>query len=349
MCTFARKFKDMDQEKWHWQEPLTAWRGVGLYHITLVVPTREDLLGNLVIPDNDPALAKVDVLPLGRALINALWNMPQNHPDIQVLHYCLMPDHLHMIWYVRRSMKKESIKTAVQGFWQGIKQIGRFHTYKNSSNYTDCQSVSPTSLRASLGDKAYYALSPIFTEKPFIRPMARYNQLPATIDYLDMNPQRLATKRLKPGFFCVQPNVEINGRTYAAVGNSKLLCEALRTPVHVRHTMTEAARLGNPQPLNDYIASCLAAARQGSVMVSPFISSWEKDILHTLLNEQRPIIYLADNGFKDYFKPSALLFDAVAAGRLLILSPWPYDASKRRVSRADCIALNNIAEEICTR
>lgn len=42
-----------------------------------------------------------------------------------------------------------------------------------------------------------------------------------------------------------------------------------------------------------------------------------------------------------------LLFDACAAGRLLILSPWPYDGGKRHISRADCVALNAMAEEIC--
>ena len=38
---------------------------------------------------------------------------------------------------------------------------------------------------------------------PFIRAMARYNQLQTTIRYIDMNPQRLATKRLKPGYLLV--------------------------------------------------------------------------------------------------------------------------------------------------
>ena len=36
-----------------------------------------------------------------------------------------------------------------------------------------------------------------------------------------------------------------------------------------------------------------------------------------------------------------------AAGRVLILSPWEYDAGKRHISRADCVALNGMAEEIC--
>ena len=191
----------MEREQWHWQEPLTAWRGVGLYHITLVVQSRNPLLGKLFIPDDNPAKADIEVLPLGRALINAVWDIPQNHPEIQVLHYCLMPDHLHMIWYVRHSMKKESIKTAVLGFLQGIKQIGRFYSYDNSSFTPTASRNNAKNLRAQLGDSAYYALPPIFTDIPFIRPMARYNQLPATIRYIDMNPQRLATKRLMPDFF----------------------------------------------------------------------------------------------------------------------------------------------------
>jgi hypothetical protein len=81
-------------------------------------------------------------------------------------------------------------------------------------------------------------------------------------------------------------------------------------------------------------------------MVSPFISPKEKAVQDVLLTEEHPFIVLADNGFRDYYKPSGHLFEAVAAGRVLILSPWPYDAGKRHISRADCVALNAMAEEI---
>lgn len=329
----------MANEKWQWQQPGTAWRGVGLYNITLTVPTCHPILGTLVIPNNDPALAHLERTDLGNALIDAMFHMQSYHREIQILHFTLMPDYLHAVWYVRRPMEK-GIASVAQSFLRAAKKLGRAYS---------CGALSEaTTLLATLGMDAYYALDPIFTRMPHIQPMGHNSQLPATIDYLDMNPQRLATKRLKPDFFRVQPRVEINGRVYAAVGTTRLLYIDKRTPVHVRHTMTEAARLGNPQPLNEYIASCYEAARQGSVMVSPFISQWEKNILRTLLQEKRPIIYLAENGFKDYYKPSALLFDAVAEDRLLILSPWPYDPSRKHVSRADCIALNAMAEEICT-
>ena len=58
-------------------------------------------------------------------------------------------------------------------------------------------------------------------------------------------------------------------------------------------------------------------------------------------------LLLADNGFREYYKPSDALFDACAAGRVLILIPWLYDAGKRHISRSDCVTLNNMAEEFC--
>ncbi len=81
-------------------------------------------------------------------------------------------------------------------------------------------------------------------------------------------------------------------------------------------------------------------------MVSPFISEKEKEVMTVLLAEEHPIIILADNGFRDYYKPSAGLFDSVADGKVLILSPWDYNPSKHHITRADCVALNGMAEEI---
>ena len=57
---------------------------------------------------------------------------------------------------------------------------------------------------------------------------------------------------------------------------------------------------------------------------------------------------LADNGFGEYYKPSDALFDAVAAGRMLILSPWEYEDKKHHITREECVALNTMAEEICS-
>ena len=280
------------------------------------------------------------------------------------------------------------IRGVVRGFWQGAKKLGRAWTAASYSgpnyirgNYqgelgssqegqgrglkeqrcsqegqgnslreeTTRLETSAASLYERVGEESYCQLSPVFTEMPFIRPMGHNTQLPNTIRYIDMNPQRLATKRQKPGFFCVQRNIVIGGRSYDGVGNTMLLMAENMAVVHVRSALVKAAERGDAEALRNYKNSCVLAARKGAVMVSPFISPHEKQVMQVLLDEQWPFICLTDNGFRDYYKPSDALFDACAAGRVLILSPWQYDANKRHISRADCVALNNMAEEICNQ
>ena len=392
----------MEQEQWQWQEPGTAWRGAALYHITLTVPSRQPVLGRLAVPDDNPANARVQRSALGDALVDTLLGIPYYHPEARVLHFCLMPDHLHAVVYVRCTME-QGIKTLVRGFWQGVKKLGRACSYqergiapsntrgeskegglqkslskdqgkgweskegglqKSLSEEGGSSFLVPSTTReelkegsarlqelaaglcAELGNDAYYSLLPLFSEMPFIRPMGRYSQLQNTIRYLDMNPQRLATKRLMPGFFSVQKGIGIAGRSYDGVGNIALLHAERYDAVHVRRMWVSAAERGDSQPLRDYMNSRVLDARRGVVMVSPFISPHEKQVMQVLLAEQLPFILLADNGFRDYYKPTDALFDACAAGRLLILSPWQYDQGKRHITRADCMALNAMAEEI---
>lgn len=319
-----------DKEQWKWQDERTAWRGVGIYHVTLTVTDRRPLLGTLVIPENNPKRAWVRQTGLGKAIHECVEEIPKLHPEIKIVLQKIMPDHLHVILYVTRSMAV-SIKMVVRGLWQGAKKYGRAYN----------ASISPNNIR----DKER---NPIFDEMPFIRPMSRKGQLQTMVRYVQMNPQRLATKRLMPGFFRVQESIEIAGRKYSGVGNIALLQAERFSPVHVRRTMVDEAMHGDNKRLRDYMNGCVIAARQGAVMVSPFISEKEKEVMTVLLAEEHPIIILADNGFRDYYKPSDCLFDAVAAGRVLILSPWEYDAEKRHISRADCVALNGMAEEICS-
>lgn len=379
-----------EREIWQRQQYGTTWKGVGLYHITLVIPDRQSVLGRLVIPNNDPTLAKVEVLPLGHALLDYQRTISDYHPEIQLLHYCLMPDHLHMIWYVRQTMPR-GIASAVRGFWQGVKKAGRAYSYLSLINSNDIrekarkmeestrmvfgrneeralgelvtdsltksqiQDISKM-LQGQLGDEAYYQLAPIFTEMPHIQAMGHRSQLPTTIRYIDMNPQRLATKRIKPDYLRVQRGIDIAGRLYDGVGNVAILQADRYAPVHVRRKMVEAAERGDDERLREYMNACVLAARQGVVMVSPFISPKEKEVLSVLMREKRKIIFLIDKPMGEYYKPVDGLFDACAAGRILILSPATSDYKpekderpygSHRITRNTCVALNKLAEEIC--
>ena len=322
-----------EEEQWKWQEPETAWKGVGIYHITMVVSSREELLGMLVIPNDDPEQAHVVLSSFGEEIKCCVKTIPDYHPEIQILALRMMPDHVHFILHVKRKMDV-GIREAVRGFWQAAKAIGRAYT----------STIDPNGIRNN-----ERRIDPIFSEKPFIRPMSRRGQLQAMIRYVLMNPQRLATKRLKPGYFYVQHDVEIGGRTYEAVGNIKLLQAARIEPVHVRSMwVRDADEHRDDKALRDYKNGRVQAARDGAVMVSPFINEHERAVMEFVLKEKRPIIYIADNGFGKYYKPSDGLFDAVAEGRLLILSPWPNDPKKRHVTRTECVEMNKMAEEIAT-
>ena len=337
----------MAEDQWKWQEPGTAWRGVCTYHITLTVPSREPLLGRLVIPDNDPSQARVERTALGNAVVDELYVMCKHYPAIRIFQFCLMPDHLHAVIRVTRVMDT-SIRSVMRGYWQGVKKLGRAYTLAVSSelNSGTITQVQPTAQGEPTAEGSSGWAFPIFTERPFIRPLSRRGQLQAMMHYVQMNPQRLATKRLMPGFFRVQKGIEIAGRSFDGVGNVALLHAEHYDVVHVRSIWVKAAEHGDSQTLRDYMNSRVLKARKGVIMVSPFISQQEKQVMQVLIDEQHPFILLADNGFRDYYKPSDALFDACAAGRVLILSPWPYDAGKRHISRADCVNLNNMAEEI---
>ena len=120
-----------DHDTWQWQEPGETWRGAGLYHVTLTIPSRQPLLGDLVIPDNDPTKAWINYSDFGRAVLEYQKVNADYYPEIQILHYCLMPDHLHAVWYVRKAMPR-GISAAVRGFWQGAKKAGRAYSYLSS-------------------------------------------------------------------------------------------------------------------------------------------------------------------------------------------------------------------------
>ena len=298
-----------ERDQWKWQEPGTAWRGVGVYHVTLTVPSREPLLGTLVIPEGDPLKARIERTALGNAVIDELYVMGRHYPAIRILQFCLMPDHLHAVIHVTQTMDT-SIRAVVRGFWQGVKKLGRAYTLSVTAELYSGANVGGQSVGAT--NEGGYPF-PVFTERPFIRPMSRRGQLNAMIHYVQMNPQRLATKRLKPGYFRVQKDLVIGGRSYDGVGNVALLMEERFATVHVRSTMVKAAEHGDDKQLRDYMNGCVLAARKGAVMVSPFISSQEKQVMQVLLQDQHPFVLLADNGFRDYYKPADLLFDACAA------------------------------------
>lgn len=116
-----------DHDTWQWQKPGKAWRGIGIYHVTLVVPSREPLLGELIIPNNDPKQAYVERTELGNALVDKLLSHSSYYPEVRILQFCLMPDHLHAILHVTHPMNT-TFNMVVRSLWQGAKKLGRAYS-----------------------------------------------------------------------------------------------------------------------------------------------------------------------------------------------------------------------------
>jgi len=92
----------------------------------------------------------------------------------------------------------------------------------------------------------------------------------------------------------------------------------------------------------------LSAALQGAVIVSPCISPGEKQIATAVLEARLPLIVLLVKGFPPFFKPQPHYLMACAEGRLLMLSPYPWQNEKIENMRQRCLQLNNIAADICS-
>ncbi|MBQ7663340.1 MAG: hypothetical protein IKO17_06045 [Prevotella sp.] len=60
-----------------------------------------------------------------------------------------------------------------------------------------------------------------------------------------------------------------------------------------------------------------------------------------------PLIVLLLKGFPPFFKPQPRYLMACAEGRLLMLSPYPWQNEKIEYMRQRCLRLNDMAAEIC--
>ena len=92
----------------------------------------------------------------------------------------------------------------------------------------------------------------------------------------------------------------------------------------------------------------LEEAAHGAVLVSPCISEGEREIARRAFAAGCRVITLANKGFSPLYKPGGKLFDACAAGNLLMLAPvnWPYLPGEKKMTREDACVLNRLAQLI---
>lgn len=171
--------------------------------------------------------------------------------------------------------------------------------------------------------------------------LRRKGQLRAMIDYVHNNPVHRWQKQRNPGWLVPIRGIMIAGRRYDGIGNVNLLGLS-RWQVHVRRAWDDDAR-------RRYMNECVVKARNGSALVSPFISRHEAAVRDFCLREGHSVIVLVDNGFAEYAQCPGGLYDYCVNGQVLVLaaSELGHEDRKGAISREECVWLNGLAEEIC--
>lgn len=163
--------------------------------------------------------------------------------------------------------------------------------------------------------------------------------LKVLVNYLRDNPRRLAVRRAHPEFFKRVNNLRIGDGTFQAYGNFQLLDNLFKEQVIVH-------RADSPEQRERSRERWLYTAANGGVLVSPFISAAEKEIRKEAEEAGGRFILIANQPMEERYKPSGHDFDLCEAGRLLIIS-YRSDTCET-LSRAHCLAMNNLAEAIAS-
>jgi REP element-mobilizing transposase RayT len=343
----------MDKETYKAQKPFAGekkpsmlrrcvghdYTGRQIYMITMVTEGRRplygDVVGNSEASKGSSNAPSIILSELGQRVADEWWAASEHHPEIEVIALQMMPDHLHGILFVKEKMDKP-LGIALRGFKQSCNRHYRELVLGGPSVALTTQQTGQRQDRR--GEDRTHGL--LFARGYNDRLLLRSGQLEAWLRYLDDNPRRLLMKREYPDLFRVQRNVEVAGITFSAIGNRFLLNRPFKLQVQCSRSLDE-------QEIETKVAQCLAAARQGAVLVSPSISPGEKAVMKAAFNEGFPLIYLQENGFTDLAKPGGTRMEACARGQLLILAPWEHHNEKISIKRAQCLTLNEMARCIC--
>lgn len=312
----------------------------GIYMITMATEGRLPLFGTL---KGNPLATSGDDKPqvilseLGERLKDCWKDIPAHYPEVSVIKLCVMPDHIHGVLFVKEKMPYH-LGTIINGFKAGTRKAAR---ELGVITATMSPSTEPAPVRYTEAPPQSKSPQGVLWEPGYNdRILLQEGQLQRMLNYLDDNPRRLLLKHAHPQYFKPLGKLTVAGLEMEAMGNPNLLNNPFKLQV-------QCSRHLYPNEIEQRKQYFLKAAQQGAVIVSPCISPGEKEIATAILEAQLPLIVLLLKGFPPFFKPQPHYLIACAEGRLLMISPYPWQNEKIDNMRQRCLQLNDIAAEIC--
>lgn len=179
----------------------------------------------------------------------------------------------------------------------------------------------------------------VFEEGYHDRILRGPGQYDRIVNYIKDNPRRKLIKVNFKEFFGEPKLINLEGRDYIIYGNFFLL----KNPVisNVRFS-----RKYSVPELENRCTSWDETIRSNGVLISPFIHDKEKEYRDKAIENGGNLIYFVRYPIGERFKPQGELFDLCAQGRLLLISTYRSGQSYR-LTRAEAMAMNALAESIC--
>lgn len=371
-CTFAISMEEKRlQEKLRFagvkipsmkrRSNINNYYGRHIYMVTMAVEGRRPLLGRLTgsssVPDGEVGAPCIVPTPLGQEVMRCWELIPQFHREVRLLAFQLMPDHLHGVLFVQEAME-EHLGQVISGFKAGCNKAYRRlvgdcfveavpeveavpqHTLKELKDVSAYEVASPLPLPSEQRLKKDDRRHGLLFERGYNDLISKsYDMLPRLTAYVHDNPRRLAIRREHPDYFRVQFGVTVAGQTYAAIGNRFLLESPDMAQVQLTRKLTEVQVIVEKERF-------MSMANTGTVLVSPAISKGEQVVMRSVMDAHLPLVFITPWGFNKFSKPGHQYFEACADGRLLLLAPWPHQNERIPLTRAMCLALNKMAEDI---
>lgn len=251
----------------------------------------------------------------GEIIRNEIKAIPAHHPEMRILRFVIMPDHIHVVLNITTRLNRK-LGSELAGFFGACsKAVSQFR------GLTEVKTLFHT-----------------FHDRIILS----HEQLDRAIKYVEDNPRRYIYKRRHPDLFSRYLHLDIAGHEYAAYGNIFLLKEIYLLPVRVHRHWSQ-------EEFQRYHHQCCVEIDRGAIPITPAIHPAERAIVNYARQHGARMILLRDQGFEDRFKPQGENFDLCCQGRLLLLAPWPENISRKPTAGyAEFHHMNDLARQIAT-
>lgn len=254
-------------------------------------------------------------LGIGCAIAKAIDQTEEQFIQVSIQHRVIMPDHVHLIMYVREPLPKP-----VGHIVNYLKARATFLARKEDAGF---QTASIPLFQPGYHDRIVFA-------DGILDNLRRY---------IADNPRRYWLRHNRPELFGSGILVASNVGEFCAYGNFLLLTHPVKSVLRVssRHS---------PEERNALQREWSETARCGGVFISPLIHPHERELARRYLEEGAKVIRLTARSFGPRYHPAGEEFELCSRGQLLLLGDPRGKNGDSTMTRAVALALNDTAQRL---